>query len=152
MKDAERRARERLEEAEVEAEGIVVETGHERARLLSELERERSLLEQTRARLDSLTAIEEAVKKAERDLAAAKQQQRDVRQESEAEAEREAARIVAAAGLERARLVDELAQERLVLEEMRTRLSGFLTDVLEEVEVAPTASQGPRTQAIWAKH
>ena len=120
-----------------------MKTGHERARLLSELERERSLLEQTRARFESLTAIEEAIKKAERDLAAAKQQQRDVLQVSEAEAEREAARIVAAAGQERARLVDELAQERLILEQMRTRLSGFLTDALEEVEVAPTASQGP---------
>jgi hypothetical protein len=31
--------------------------------------------------------------------------------------------------------VEELAQERSVLEETRTRLSGFLTRVLEEVEI-----------------
>jgi hypothetical protein len=40
-----------------------------------------------------------------------------------------------------------LARERLVLEEMRARLSGFLAEVREEVEVAPTAGQGPTSSA-----
>ena len=39
--------------------------------------------------------------------------------------------------------MNELAQERSVLEETRTRLSGFLTDVLEEVEGPPASSDGP---------
>jgi hypothetical protein len=38
--------------------------------------------------------------------------------------------------------VEELAHERFILAETRASLSGFLTDMLEEVEVAPAANDG----------
>ena len=58
------------------------------------------------------------------------------------EVEVETARI-AAASQEHARLVEELARERSIFEETRTSVSSFLTTVLEEVEGAPTAEEGP---------
>ena len=63
------------------------------------------------------------------------------------EAEAEAARIIGDARNERIRLVGELARERSVLEETRTRLSGFLTDALEEVESA-TQSEAATVQHL----
>ena len=163
---ARRQAQELVEEAELEAKGIVVATSNERARLLNELAQERSALEEARTRLESMEAIEKAEKyKAEELLIVAERQSQSLRRESEAEAERktaalidgarrqaqellaeaelEAKRIVGAAGQERAQLEDKLAQERSVFEERRTRLSGFLADVLEEVEGTPAASDGP---------
>ena len=59
------------------------------------------------------------------------------------EAGLEAKRIVDAAGQERAKLLDELARERSVFEERRTRLSGYLADVLDKVESTTAASEGP---------
>lgn len=166
VEDAWQRARDRLEEAELEAKEIVIETGRERARLLNELAQERALVEETRTRLESLTVIEEAARKAEELLVAAEQRRDELQRESEAEAERkaaervgdarrraqevldeaelEAARIVGAAERERAQLVDELlARQRSVFEETRAKLSGFLSDVLEEVEGMPAERETP---------
>ena len=162
---ASQRAHELLEAAELEAKEIVVDTGQERARLLSDLERERALLEETRTKLGSLDAIEEATRKAEELFFAAEQRREEHRHRSEAKAERKAAditdharrranelleeakveaeRIIAVAGQERARLVAKLADERSILEETRTRLSGFLTDVLDEVGAASTTVEEP---------
>lgn len=158
--DAGRQARELLEEAELEAKGIVVASSRERAQLLSELAQERSALEEARTKLGSSAATEEAPPRANELLAAARERE-VLRRESEAEAERiteharrqardlleeaerEATRIVDAAGQERAQLMNELAHERSVWEETRTRISGFLVDVLEEVEGAPAASEEP---------
>ncbi len=159
---ARQQARELLEAAQLEAKEIVVDTGQERARLLSDVERERSLLEETRTKLGSL---EEATRKAEELFFADEQRREEHRRRSEAEAERKAAdisdrarrranelleeakveaeRIIAAAGEERARLVAQLADERSILEETRTRLSGFLTDVLDEVGAKSTTSAEP---------
>jgi hypothetical protein len=158
--DGRRRANELLEEAELEAMRIVVDTGEERSRLLSELERERSLLELERTKFATPTPIEAAEQQAEELLVAAGRRRDELLRASEAEAERratavedgarrhaqelleearlEAARVVAAAG-ERERLVGELARERSVLEETRTRLAAFLAEVLREVEAAPAA-------------
>jgi vacuolar-type H+-ATPase subunit H len=161
IEDGRRRVQELLDEAESEAKRVVVDTGHEREKLLRDLEQERSLLEETRVRLGSLAEIEEAVQEAENLLVAAEQRREDFQRESEAEAEGraaevtrdahrrakelleeaelEAARIVAAGHQERERLSADLAHERSVLEETRNRLSGYLTDVLSEVEAAPAA-------------
>ena len=157
---AQRRAREQLEQAELEAKRIVDNTGPERALLLSQLEQERSLLEEARTKLGSLAAIQEATRTAEALLVVAEQRRVDVLSASEAEAERraaevtdaarrqaqqlledaqfQAARILADARHERTLLVEGL--ERSVLEDTRTRLSGFLTNALEEVAVAPAAN------------
>ena len=159
--DARRLARKLLEEAELEAKGIVVAVGKERAGLMNELAHERSVLEEERNRLDSLAAIARVGEhKAQELLVLAERQSKGLRRESEAEAERitkdarrqarklleeaelEATRVIEAADRERATLVEQLAKERSVLEETRTRLSGFLTDVLDEVEGAPAASEG----------
>ena len=158
MNAAEQRARGRLEEAEIEAKRIAVEAGNEQARLGSELARERSLLEQTRSALGSLAALEGAVANAEELIADAEKRREVLLRHGEAEAERtteearrqakellaeaelEARRIVDAAQRERAELRSEFAQKLAVLEETRTRLSGLLADVLDEVEGAPVAT------------
>jgi cell division septum initiation protein DivIVA len=158
--DAQRRAREQLERAELESRAIVVDTGRERARILSELEHERSLLEQERMKLEETTPLQEAAQTAEGLLADAERRREELMRESEAEAERraaeitdnarrqaedllgkaelEAARIVDTARQERARLLKELERERSVFEERRMSLSGFLNRALEEVD-APSA-------------
>jgi hypothetical protein len=82
--DARRRAQELLEEP-AEAKSIVAATGQERARLLDELTRERSVLEEANARLGSPTALQEAERKADEVLAAAEQQSEELRREREAE-------------------------------------------------------------------
>ena len=163
--DARRRAREQLEQAELEAKRIVADTSQERARVLSELEQERSLLEETRTKLGSLASIEQATRTAE---AAARRRRATASRPLERERGRSAAqgrRSHRAAHVgrrsncsrkqssrrresssdarhERTRLVEELARERSVLEETRTRLSGFLTDALEEVGTATGMSEG----------
>jgi vacuolar-type H+-ATPase subunit H len=156
--DAKRRADVRLEEAELEAKQIVVTTGKERAKLLNELAQERSHLEETRTKLDALTAIEEAAQKAEELLVAAEKRRDELLEKSAEEAERneaeiteaarrqsrellerselEARKIVDDARREGARLASELAEERSAFEERRTTLSGFLAHALEEADRA----------------
>lgn len=56
-------------------------------------------------------------------------------------AEVEAARMVAAAGQERVRLLQELVHERSVLAETRTWLHGFMVDALREVEGTPAVKE-----------
>lgn len=168
--DARRRAAEQLDEARLEARRIVDDTAEERAQLMSEVEHERALAEATHGKLRSLAAIEEATRTAETLLMVAEQRRVDILSESEAAAERkaaevtgearrvaqrtleeaeaEAARIIGDARNERKRLVGELARERTVLEETRTRLSGFLTDALEEVESATQRSEAATVQDL----
>jgi len=160
IEDARRQARELLEEAQFDAKRIVGAASQERALLLNELAQERSALEEARTKLGSFAAAEVAEQRADELLATAARECEVLRRESQVEAARitedaqrqsrdllekaelEAARIVAGAGQERAWLVDELARERSVLEETRTRLSGFLADVLDEVEVPLATSEG----------
>lgn len=85
--------------------------------------------------------VAEAVAEAKKLLVAAERQAETLRRASHAEAEhivgtarKEAQEIVDAAREERLRLVSDLRRERAAIEETRTRLSGFLTGVLEEVE------------------
>jgi cell division septum initiation protein DivIVA len=160
--EARLQARELVEKAELEAKRIVDAADRKLAGLVNELVQEHSSLEETRTRLDSLEAIAKAEQhRAEQLLVTAERQSEALRRESEAEAERiteearhqvrdlleeaelEAKRIVDAADQERAGLLSELAQERSILEETRTRLTGFLADALEEVEGTPAASPGP---------
>ena len=146
----------RLEDAEIEAKEIVVTTGKERAKLLNQLAQERSHLEETRTKLDALTAIEEAAQKAEELLVAAEKRRDELLEKSAEEAERQEAEITEAARrqsrelLERselearkivddarregARLASELAEERSAFEERRTTLTGFLAHALEEAD------------------
>jgi len=163
--DAGRQARERLEDAKLEAKGIRVDRRKERSWRLNELAQLRSLLEETRTRLDSLTATHEGAGTEEDLLVAAERPRGDLLRESEAEAERkaseitedarrrareqleeaelEAKRIVADADRERSRLVTALAQERALFQDTRLRLARFLADALEEVDGAPAASERP---------
>jgi F0F1-type ATP synthase membrane subunit b/b' len=114
---------------------------------------------------DTHGGLDEAHREAEELLAAAKRQSEELLQASEAEArhragtiteiaqrqaqerldeaEVEARRVVTAAIREHARLLEELARERAVVEETRTRLSSFLVDVLEEVESVPATGEPP---------
>lgn len=125
-------------------------------------------MEETRTKLEALTAIEEAAQKAEELLAAAEQRRDDLLQESKAEAERKAAEITDGARLqareireqaeveakkiveeghrESARIASEFEHERSVFEERLTTLSGFLAHALEEVERAPEEN-GPSATA-----
>jgi cell division septum initiation protein DivIVA len=168
--DARRRAAEELDAARLEARRIVDDADQERARLLGGVEHERALAEATHGKLRSLAAIEEATRTAETLLMVAEQRRVDLLSESEAAAERKAAEvaararqqaqemlehaqaqaagIIAAAQDERTRLVEELARERSVLEQTRTRLSGFLTDALEEVEAATETDGAPNVQNL----
>ena len=173
--DAERRAQERVEAAELEAKEIVVTTGKERAKLLNALAEERARLEETRTKLDALTAIEEAAQQAEELLAAAEKRRDELLEESRAEAERkqaeaaegaadakrdarelleraelEARKIVEAAAAKGAEIARDLEQERALFEERRKLLTGFLAQTLEEVERTPAASGDPEP-ALAAK-
>jgi hypothetical protein len=115
-------------------------------------------LEATQSKLQSLEAIEEATRAAEERRAhllnetlaeadrTAAEVVDDARRQGELlleEARREAARVVAAAHQKRMGLVGDLARERSVFEETRTRLSGFLADTLENIGAASTTDERP---------
>jgi vacuolar-type H+-ATPase subunit H len=148
--DARRQARELIQAAELEAKGIVVLAGQNRARRENDLER--LALEERRMRLAARATAQEAERKAEELLAATEAQCRSLVREAESEAERKATEIVEDAwrrarerleeaeleskgivvetGKERARLLNELALERALVEETRTRFESLT--VIEE--------------------
>jgi len=126
IEGAERRVEEMLAAAAQQAESHLRESTAEATRTAQELiaaaeRRSEALLgeAQTRAEREAQETTQGAWKQARKLLE---------------KAELEAGEIVAAAERERGRLVDELARERALVEETRTRLSGFLVDVLEEVD------------------
>jgi hypothetical protein len=148
--DARRQARELIQAAELEAKGIVVLAGQHRARRENDIER--LALEERRMRLAARATAQEAERKAEELLAATEAQCRSLVREAESEAERKATEIVEDAwrrarerleeaeleskgivvetGKERARLLNELALERALVEETRTRFESLT--VIEE--------------------
>jgi cell division septum initiation protein DivIVA len=95
--------------------------------------------------VDLLSESEAAAERKAAEVTAAARRQA---QQTLEEAEAEAARIIGDARNERIRLVGELARERSVLEETRTRLSGFLTGALEEVEGATQRSEAATVQHL----
>ena len=150
--EARRQARELIQNAELEAKGIVEIAGQDRARRENDIEQERLANEERRTRLESREIVREAERKAEELLAAAEAQSRSLVYEAEEkgkrafqeivedawhrarerleEAEQEAKEIVVDTGKERSRLLNELAQERALVEETRTRLESLT--VIEE--------------------
>jgi dsDNA-specific endonuclease/ATPase MutS2 len=106
---------------------------------------EHAVAEAARIIADARNEREAAIeRKAAEVTAGARQQAQEMLEHAEAEA----ASIIADARNERTRLVEELARERSVLEQTRTRLSGFLTDALEEVEGATERGGAPNVQNL----
>lgn len=92
-----------------------------------------------RAERQSDSLLRGSAEEAERITEIARQQAQDML----AAAQVEAKAIVDGARQERLRLIGDVQRERAVLEETRTRLSGFLTGALDEVGSVPAAAGMP---------
>src|SRR5512134_2196411 len=146
--DAQRRARELQEEAELEARRILVDAGRERIRQMDELARERAALQEAWT-----TSLPAAVRKAEREaeelLSAAEITDAARRRADELieEAEREARAIVVGTGDERARLLTALENERRELEYAKVRI-GSITALEEAAQESLLAAELKRVTVL----
>jgi cell division septum initiation protein DivIVA len=125
-----------LEEAERRAQEILARAADRAASVLGESEAEAERrAQESLANAESLLreGAAEAERRANEITEAARTQARKLVEKAELDARA----IVAAAERERGRLVDDLARQRALVEETRTRLSTFLVDVLEEVDGVP---------------